>query len=349
MSNDVFANGREISCKAADGKSIAAFPDVCFTPPENPATPPGVPIPYPNTGMAKDTTAGSKKVVISGKEVMLKNKSHFKKSMGDEAGCAAKKGVLTSTNRGKVYFTMWSMDVKVEGKNVVRHMDMTTHNHMCIPGNTPLWIHIDSMANAAAGKCQEKLKDARDKCAEPDGSVVVIVKTKAGNDQKQRVCTEECEEAMKCTTVPKGKDKEFCCAPANTGHHVVPDSQFTDENGNKLPDYSYSKAPCVCVDGVSHSVGKHGEIHGATNTKTRAFLGVPPNTAIPNQTWPLAFAERIGAESVAETMGCDPACIEQQVRKGHAEMGIKRSQMVRPTTAGGERKCGPPIELGPMK
>ena len=90
MGNDVFVNGREISCKAADGKAICAFPDVCFTPPQTPATPPGVPIPYPNTGMASDMTSGSKKVKISNKEVMLKNKSYFKKSTGDEAGCAPK-------------------------------------------------------------------------------------------------------------------------------------------------------------------------------------------------------------------------------------------------------------------
>ncbi|MET0091075.1 MAG: PAAR-like domain-containing protein [Candidatus Thiodiazotropha sp.] len=76
MANKVFANGREVSCKKANGKAICAFPDVCFTPPQTPATPPGVPIPYPNTGMASDTTSGSKKVKISGKEVMLKNKSH---------------------------------------------------------------------------------------------------------------------------------------------------------------------------------------------------------------------------------------------------------------------------------
>ena len=60
---------------------------------------------------------------------MLKNKSYFKQSTGDEAGCAAKKGVVTSVNSGKVYFTAWSMDVKFEGENVVRHLDMTTHNH----------------------------------------------------------------------------------------------------------------------------------------------------------------------------------------------------------------------------
>jgi len=129
MSNQVYANMMEVSCKQAAGKSICAFPDVCFTPPQTPATPPGVPIPYPNTGMASDTSEGSSSVKISGQEVMLKNKSCFKKSMGDEAGCAPKKGIVSSTNKGKVFFNAWSMDVKIEGENVVRHLDVTTHNH----------------------------------------------------------------------------------------------------------------------------------------------------------------------------------------------------------------------------
>ncbi len=148
MANEVYANGRELSCKAGSGKTICAFPDVCFTPPETPATPPGVPIPYPNTGLTTDTTNGSKTVKISGQEVMLKNKSYFQKSSGDEAGCAAKKGVLTSVNMGKVYFTTWSMDVKIEGENVVRHLDLTTHNHMSVPGNSPPWPFLDKAACA---------------------------------------------------------------------------------------------------------------------------------------------------------------------------------------------------------
>jgi hypothetical protein len=146
MSNQVYANNMEVSCKAAAGKSICAFPDVCFTPPLTPATPPGVPIPYPNTGMASDCTDGSSTVKISGQEVMLKNKSYFKRSTGDEAGSAPKKGVVTSQNMGKVYFTMWSMDVKVEGENVVRMMDMTTHNHASMPGNSPPWPYVDVVA-----------------------------------------------------------------------------------------------------------------------------------------------------------------------------------------------------------
>ena len=75
MANNVFANGRELSCKSGDGKTIADFPDVCLTPPDKvPPTPIGVPIPYPNFGKAKDMTSGSKTVQISKKEAMLKNK-----------------------------------------------------------------------------------------------------------------------------------------------------------------------------------------------------------------------------------------------------------------------------------
>src|SRR4030095_12736655 len=133
MSNEVYANMMEVSCKAASGKSICALPDVCWPPPQTPVTPTGVPIPYPNTGMASDCTDGSSTVKVSGEEVMLKNKSYFKKSTGDEAGSAPQKGVVTSKNMGKVYFTMWSMDVKIEGENVVRHLDMTTHNHGSMP------------------------------------------------------------------------------------------------------------------------------------------------------------------------------------------------------------------------
>ena len=34
MANNVFANGRELSCRKGAGKSMACFPDVCMTPPE---------------------------------------------------------------------------------------------------------------------------------------------------------------------------------------------------------------------------------------------------------------------------------------------------------------------------
>lgn len=170
MSNEVYANGMEISCKAGSGKSICAFPDVCFTPPETPATPTGIPIPYPNTGIASDTTDGTSTVNISSQEVMIKDKSHFKTSTGDEAGSAAKKGIVTSTNKGKVYFTAWSMNVMIEGENVVRNFDLTTHNHNPAAGNGPPWLFSDNAVvpkNRAA--CAELADDmATERSALPD-------------------------------------------------------------------------------------------------------------------------------------------------------------------------------------
>lgn len=139
MSCDVFANGNEVSCKGGGNTVIAEFPDVCLSPPSPPAGP--IPVPYPNTSMSKDMQEGSKTVQIKGKEVMLKDKSFYKTSpLGDEAATNTFGGnVMSHTITGKTYCVAWSMDVKIEGENVDRHMDMTTSNHMCAPtpGGTP--------------------------------------------------------------------------------------------------------------------------------------------------------------------------------------------------------------------
>ena len=245
MSNKVFANGREISCKAAAGKTICAMPDVCFTPPENPATPPGVPIPYPNTGMASDTTDGSKSVKISDKEVGLKNKSCFKKSTGDEAGSAAKKGVITSKNTGKVFFEAWSMDVKIEGQNAVRHLDLTTNNHASTPGDTPPWAYTDDSVAVALpdDPCKNEIDEAQKACK----GAKVKRKFYGKKYRDCSGCEGDCKEKMACILVPKEKDKELCCSPANTGHHLIPAHCCK----GVLPGYKQKKAPTVCAGGWS--------------------------------------------------------------------------------------------------
>src|SRR5215471_9724324 len=139
MGKKVFANGMEVAHKAGNNIVTAAFPDVCLSPPSPPAGP--VPIPYPNTGMASDTESGSKTVQISSQEVMLKDSSDFKQSTGDEAATKSQgMNVVTHQIQGKCYFTSWSMDVKIEGENAVRHLDMMTHNHASGPGGTPPWV-----------------------------------------------------------------------------------------------------------------------------------------------------------------------------------------------------------------
>jgi hypothetical protein len=156
MANQVYANGREIACKAASGQTIPCFPDVCLSPPSPPAGP--IPIPYPNLAFASDTTKGSKTVQISDQEVMLKDSSTFKKSTGDEAATKSLgMGVITHQITGEVSFSSYSMDVKFEGENVDRHLDMTLHNEQCQPAQGP-GTYADSMAVGAPGSKNDPCK-----------------------------------------------------------------------------------------------------------------------------------------------------------------------------------------------
>jgi Toxin PAAR-like domain len=223
MANQVYANGMEVSCKAGDGKSICAFPDVCFTPPQTPATPPGVPIPYPNTGIDLDCADGSTSVKVSGQEVMLKNKSYFKKSTGDEAGCAPKKGLVNSKISGKVYFTAWSMDVMIEGENAVRHLDVTTHNHGSTQNEFAPWPRV---SRARPGKdhttkpCEEACKRKR-------------VSTKKKDDLRR---TDEYKAAMKQVNPPPPPNK--CTTCKNMFPKLSPDHMLPLDHIRKMPGFA---------------------------------------------------------------------------------------------------------------
>jgi hypothetical protein len=310
MANNVFANMMEISCKAADGKSVACFPDVCFTPPTAPPTPPGVPIPYPNTGMASDATAGSKTVKIGGKEVMLKDKSYFKQSTGDEAGSAPKKGVLTSMNKGKVYFTAWSMNVKIEGENVVRHFDLTTHNHASQTGNTPPWPYLDQMNPEAANiaECKDDVERVNNACQ--------------GNTPPK--CSPECASAQKCILAPKSKDKKVCCEPDRTGHHLVEVHCFskTGARGSSLSgfdSYKQSEAPCVCASESRHE-GSHQILHAVQGKLESAFDALRSS--------PLASWAGAGAK-IRGTADRAPA-VSKWTYKEAREAGVKAQSIANP-------------------
>ena len=126
MGVTVGVNELSIVHKSSSGITIA-FPDVCLTP--APPAPP-VPIPYPNIAKSGDTAKGSKKVKCDGNSICLKD-SNFSKSNGDEAG--VNKGVASGKNMGKAEFVNYSFDVKIEGKNVPRALDLMLHNDK----NTP--------------------------------------------------------------------------------------------------------------------------------------------------------------------------------------------------------------------
>jgi hypothetical protein len=294
---------------------------------------------------------------------MLKNKSYFKKSTGDEAGCAPMKGVVTHKNTGKVYFNMWSMDVKIEGENVVRHLDITTHNHGSFPGNSPTWPFLDASDFAGTGACAAVAKEVNKHCV-PIAKNFVNAAGELPDHKRaaaaKKMCKDpKCKEALKC--VLSKKSPNGCCPNSRgkkpTPHHIVPDSQFNNESKKRLKlgagkKYSYKGAPCVCASGNSHSVGKHGEIHTETNNQTINSKAIPKaNISKSGKSfkgkprWKVRNAEKIGANATAKVIAeCGEACIKAQVRRGHDEMGIKEDDEIRPTTAGEVSK---PRSMGP--
>jgi hypothetical protein len=112
---------------SGSGGVTTAFPDVCKTP--SPGGP--IPIPYPNVAKSSDTANGSGTVKCDGNPICLKD-SNFSVSTGDEAGSAGG-GVASNKIKGKAEFVNYSFDVKVEGKNVARALDLMLHNDK----NTP--------------------------------------------------------------------------------------------------------------------------------------------------------------------------------------------------------------------
>jgi len=251
----VFANGLEVSGKAVDAKTIAAFPDVCFTPPENPATPPGVPVPYPSFGMAGDTDKGTSTVKIEGKTVNLKNKSYLTKTTGTEAGAAAKKGIITSKNTGKEYFNSWSNNVKYDGEPVIRMSDLATNNHASPTGNTVTWPHVAKL-EVGPYNCEALLNELK-------------IHLHAHSDNP-------------CGNL-NSDDSKF------QSEHMIMNSAILESNrGLDRPiagfdKYSGASAPCVCMEGPGHSNNKsaHGRKTKAQydffrpyrKSKTRPKLG----------------------------------------------------------------------------
>lgn len=119
------ANGRSIVHQGDGQTNTCAAPDVCKTP--SPGGP--VPVPYVNIARDSDLAQGSKTVEIEGHPVAIKG-SYLSTSTGDEPGTAGG-GIISSKTKGKMTWGSFSLDVKYEGKGVVRYLDTTRHN-----GNT---------------------------------------------------------------------------------------------------------------------------------------------------------------------------------------------------------------------
>ena len=202
------------------------------------------------------------------------------------------------------------MDVKVEGKNVDRHLDLTTNNHASMPGDTPPWPFTDSMAMAADKDhpCNAMGKDIKANCS-------------GAKDYSAACCN-----ARKCLLVPYKPNS--CCKGGDdkqmTPHHLIPSNNFISTTG-----YSPDPAPCICLQGSSHHKGtEHGDVGCNYTVERNKWLNNPANEG-------KAFTRDVGCEVGAESAvgqvntssgskGCDKACLERQLKDGHNKMNLKQ-------------------------
>ena len=100
---------------------------------------------------------------------MLKDQSTFKKSTGDEAATKSLgMGVVTHCIQGEASFIAWSMDVKFEGQNVDRHLDLMLHNSSVIRRTRHRSFYVDRMAMMKdESDCQTERDNVNTHCGEP--------------------------------------------------------------------------------------------------------------------------------------------------------------------------------------
>ena len=140
-------------------------PDVCKTP--SPGGP--VPVPYPVIiSQSSDLANGTTTVTADSGQMIAVKDCEYATCTGDEAGTAG--GVVSSTNMKEAKFILFSMDVRMDGKNACRFGDKMTMNHqntVCMAGTVPTIIQaeevkalLDTIAeecnrdeNAKAGVC----------------------------------------------------------------------------------------------------------------------------------------------------------------------------------------------------
>jgi hypothetical protein len=151
---EVFVNGLTPVTTKSEGK-VVGFPDLCKTP--SPGGP--VPIPYTNVAQSKDLEHGSQTVFINGAPVCLAD-SFLGTSTGNEAGTAGG-GILSGVTKGPAHPVTHSFDVSIEGKPVVRNLDLFTLNGR----NTPPFPLVQRQgAPPVAGRVKEVAEQPVEVC-----------------------------------------------------------------------------------------------------------------------------------------------------------------------------------------
>jgi hypothetical protein len=117
----VAANGLSVVHAGSKGKLTSSIPDLCCIPTTSGKTP----IPFMNTAEAKKLSGGTITVKIEGSSVAVMG-SIISKSSGDAGGILG--GVVSGGTEGKAITLMFSPDVIMEMRPVIRKSDKAIMN-----------------------------------------------------------------------------------------------------------------------------------------------------------------------------------------------------------------------------
>jgi hypothetical protein len=270
-------------------------------------------------------------------------------------------GVVTHQITGKVYFNSWSMDVIIEGENSVRHLDLTTHNHMSFPGNSPTWPYCDTQAMSPDHPCVDDQIKEMEACKDfqPHGPNDPCTQLMPGKPSRRKSSSQastmgmladadECLTARRCALQPYDSNKTNCC-PQQTPHHLIEASALHNVGRGPPPSvpidpihgYREGDAPCVCAEGATQHVGTHGQMH---TFQSAGVAGAPTETlplanggtvTAPATTY--AAAKDNAVQAMQKTFpfaGCNPDCIKSQLDAYHNQCGINDDTKIKAVQEG---------------
>jgi len=226
MGTPVDANGRSILHKGHGMTHTCAVPDVCKTP--TPAGP--VPIPYVNIAMDSDLTDAAETVKIEGNPVANVS-AKISTSTGDEAGSAGG-GIISSKFKGTVTWKMGSLDVKAEGKSVVRFLDTGFHN-----GNS---FNTAFIAQGGTGVAYGD--DFKDPCP--------ICRKNADAHRVLEIATGDPNTPATCAKIVKELKEAFAAAPLQPSSGGLTKSDYAKVKDGKFGPFhaGYMVGVMICLD-----------------------------------------------------------------------------------------------------
>jgi hypothetical protein len=207
------------------------------------------------------------------------------------------------------------MDVKAEGENVVRHLDLTTHNHGSNANEAVPFPYMDAVAALQSfDKCKSEAEKVKAQCVDNKDPPQTPCPAALGMPIKATIRRIKAALAKKGITDPKGlpglalatttvaegknskglANKKTACAralrcllrPYGGEKDGISKGCCPGQTPHHIPPYSVTKnvcgksvskgkALCICLEGANHSVGSHGKHHHGINYLMQAKAKVP--------------------------------------------------------------------------